>query len=252
MIIHVLTLFPEFFESPLSASLLGRAGEEGTVEVRVWDLRRWTHDRHRTADDYPFGGGPGMVLKPEPFFEALDELREEGLPEGTPVILTTPQGRPFRQEDAHELASAEQLVFLCGRYRGVDERVRTGLVNREFSVGDVVLNGGEAAALVMVEATVRLLPGVVGDPASSAADSFESGLLDHPHFTRPAEYRGRKVPEVLLSGHHAEIESWRRRQRLERTLERRPDLLESAALTDQERAELEELRSGPDDPDREA
>ncbi|MFO7767851.1 MAG: tRNA (guanosine(37)-N1)-methyltransferase TrmD, partial [bacterium] len=175
MIIHVLTLFPEFFDSPLSASLLGRAGEEGRVQVRVHDLRRWTHDRHRTADDYPFGGGPGMVLKPSPFFEAMDELRAEGLPGESPVILTTPQGRPFRQEDAHGLAGEEQFVIFCGRYRGVDERVRTRLVTREYSVGDVILNGGEAAALVMIEATVRLLPGVVGDPASAAADSLSCG-----------------------------------------------------------------------------
>jgi len=251
VIIHVLTLFPEFFEGPLSASLLGRAGEEGKVAVRVYDLRRWTHDRHRTADDYPFGGGPGMVLKPAPFFEAMDELREEGLPGGSQVILTTPQGRPFRQQDARELAGEEEFVILCGRYRGVDERVRQGLVTREYSVGDVILNGGEAAALVLIEATVRLLPGVVGDPASAAADSFESGLLDHPHYTRPAEYRGRKVPEVLLSGHHAEIEAWRRRKRLERTLARRPDLLESVELSPEDREHLEELSSGPGEPDQE-
>lgn len=241
MTIHLLTLFPEFFDSPLGAGLLGKAREDGIVDIQVHDLRTWTHDRHRTADDAPFGGGPGMVLKPEPFFEALGALRDGGLPGGAPVVLTTPQGDRFDQEAARSLATEDALVILCGRYRGVDERVREGLVTREYSIGDLILNGGEAAALVMVEAVARLLPGVIGDPASAAADSFESGLLDHPHYTRPAEYRGREVPEVLTSGNHAEIESWRRRQALQRTRERRPDLLMTAALSADDRAFLASL-----------
>ncbi|MFC1543853.1 tRNA (guanosine(37)-N1)-methyltransferase TrmD [Gemmatimonadota bacterium] len=244
MKIHLLTLFPDYFSSPLSEGLMGKAIEDGLAEIHIHDLRKWTHDRHRTADDYAFGGGPGMVLKPEPFFEAMDHLGEsEGFPPGAPVILTTPQGRRFDRDAAHELAAGTGFAVLCGRYRGVDERVRQALVTHEYSVGDVILNGGEAAALLMVEATVRLLPGVVGEAESAGADSFETGLLDHPHYTRPAEYRGMRVPDVLLSGHHAEIALWRRRMVLERTLARRPDLIEDAELDADDRAYLEVLRS---------
>lgn len=245
MEIHLLTLFPGFFGSPFEESLMGKAAREGRIDLRVHDLREWTHDRHRTADDYAFGGGPGMVLKPEPFFEALESLRErDRLSDSAPVILTTPQGMRFDQAAARALAEEEQLVILCGRYRGVDERVREVLVTHEYSVGDVILNGGEAAALVMVEAITRLLPGAMSDPASAVADSFERGLLDHPHYTRPAEYRGLRVPEVLLSGNHAAIEAWRREAALKRTWERRPDLLEGAPLTDEERRYIDRLRSG--------
>jgi tRNA (guanine37-N1)-methyltransferase len=191
-----------------------------------------------------------MVLKPEPFFEAVETLcAKEGLLPSAPVILTSPQGRPFDQQAATELALEEQIVILCGRYRGVDERVREALVTHEFSVGDLILNGGEAAALVMVEAITRLLPGAMGDPTSGDADSFVSGLLDHPHYTRPAEYRDMEVPEILLSGNHAAIDDWRRRQSLKRTFERRPDLLENAPLTDEDAEYLDQLRSGDDPAD---
>jgi tRNA (guanine37-N1)-methyltransferase len=245
MRVHILTLFPEYFTSPLQAGLMGRAVDGDLLQVIVHDLRSWTHDRHGTADDYAFGGGPGMVLKPEPFFEAMEGLRAAGLDVNAPVVLTSPQGRLFDQEAARALAATAEWVVLCGRYRGVDERVREALVTHEYSVGDVILNGGEAAALTIVEAAARLLPGALGDPASAEADSFAGGLLDHPLYTRPAEYRGRKVPEVLLSGNHAEIERWRRRQALERTLRRRPDLLEKASLDEADRAYLDRLRAMP-------
>ncbi len=244
MEVHVLTLFPDYFTSPLQTGLMGLAREEGRLQVQVHDLRRWTHDRHGTADDYAFGGGPGMVLKPEPFFEALDELRSEGLDDSAPVVLTTPQGRLFDQQAARDMAARDQWVVLCGRYRGIDERVREALVTHEYSVGDVILNGGEAAALVYVEAAARLLPGAIGDPASAAADSFENGMLDHPHYTRPAEYRGLGVPEVLLSGHHAAIARWRRERSLERTLRVRPDLLKKMELSEVDQEFLERLRAG--------
>ncbi len=241
MDIHVLTLFPGYFGGPVDTGLLGKAVTEGLLRVHVHDLREWTHDRHGTADDYPFGGGPGMVLKPEPFFEAVDTLREGELEKGSPVLLTTPQGQLFDREAAKELSGLSSFLLLCGRYRGVDERVREAIVTHEYSVGDVILNGGEAAALVIIEAVARLLPGAIGDPASAAADSFESGLLDHPHYTRPSEYRGMGVPDVLLSGDHGSIEAWRRRQALKRTFERRPELLEKALLNEKDESYLTEL-----------
>jgi tRNA (guanine37-N1)-methyltransferase len=241
MVIHVLTLFPDYFSSPLETGLLGRGIADGQLAVRIHDLRSWTHDRHGTADDYAYGGGPGMVLKPEPFFEAIDTLREEGLEASAEVLLTTPQGVMFDQAAARDLSELEEFVVLCGRYRGIDERVRSGLVTREYSVGDVILNGGEGAALLIVEAVARLLPGVIGDPASVGADSFETGILDHPHFTRPSEYRGMEVPSTLMSGDHGAIEQWRRREALRLTLERRPDLLRSAPLSDEDREYLQQL-----------
>lgn len=244
MEVHVLTLFPDFFSGPLQTGLMGQAVQEGRLQVRVHDLRGWTHDRHGTADDYAFGGGAGMVLKPEPFFEALDELHGQGLDGSAAVVLTTPQGRLFDQEAARGLAARDQWVVLCGRYRGIDERVREALVTHEYSVGDVILNGGEAAALVFIEAASRLLPGAIGDPASAAGDSFENGLLDHPHYTRPAEYRGLAVPEVLLSGHHAAIERWRRERSLERTFRERPRLLEGIELSEADQEFLDRLRTG--------
>jgi tRNA (guanine37-N1)-methyltransferase len=239
--IHVLTLFPDYFEGPVQAGLLGRAVAEGLLSVKIHDLREWTHDRHGTADDYPFGGGPGMVLKPEPFFEAMDSLRRGGLEGSAPVVLTTPQGSIFDREAARELSGEPAFLLLCGRYRGVDERVREALVTHEYSVGDVILNGGEAAALVIIEAVARLLPGAIGDPESAAADSFETGLLDHPHYTRPSEYRGMEVPGVLVSGDHGAVKAWRRRKALERTAERRPALLEDAVLSEEDRSYLAEL-----------
>jgi tRNA (guanine37-N1)-methyltransferase len=241
MDIHILTLFPEYFSGPLGTGLLGKALEDDLAKLVIHNLRSWTHDRHGTADDYPFGGGPGMVLKPEPFFEAYDQLLAEGLDRSCPVILTTPQGRLFDREAALELSEESQLLILCGRYRGVDERVRDALVTQEYSVGDVILNGGEAAALVMVEAIVRLLPGAMGDPESAAGDSFASGLLDCPHYTRPSVYRDMAVPEVLLSGDHAAVERWRQEQALRITLERRPELLERVQLSEADRKFLEEI-----------
>ncbi len=243
MEVHVLTLFPGYFAGPLDTGLLGRAVDEGAAQVRVRDLREWTHDRHRTADDYAFGGGPGMVLKPEPFFEALESLRDEGLPADAPVLLTSPQGRIFDSEAARELSAAGTFVILCGRYRGVDERVREALVSHEYSIGDVILNGGEVAALAIIEAVARLEPGAMSDPGSAASDSFATGLLDHPHYTRPASYRGMSVPEVLLSGDHAAIAQWRREGALRATHERRPDLLRTAELTGEERRFLTGLET---------
>lgn len=223
MRIDVVTIFPEFFEAPLRVGLLGKARERGLVAVAVRDLREHATDRHRTVDDEPFGGGPGMVMKPEPWFAAVESLPGW---EAARRALLTPAGRRFDQRTAEELAGAGHLVLMCGRYEGVDERVAGALATDELSVGDYVLGGGEAAALVVIEAVARLVPGVVGEPASLEAESFTTGLLDHPHYTRPAEFRGMRVPDVLLSGNHAEIERWRREEALRRTRERRPDLLD--------------------------
>lgn len=219
--IDVVTIFPEYFGGPLDAGLLGKARARGILDVRVHDLRDHATDRHRTVDDEPFGGGPGMVMKPEPWFDAVESI--EGW-EGARRILLTPAGRRFDQPAAAELARAEHLILMCGRYEGIDERVAVGLATDELSVGDYVLQGGEAAALVVIEAIGRLVPGVVGDPASIEDESFTTGLLDHPHYTRPAEFRGMAVPDVLLSGNHADIERWRREEAARRTRERRPDL----------------------------
>jgi len=221
MRIDVITIFPEYFDGPLSAGLLGKARESGIVEVLVHDLRAHTSDKHRTVDDEPFGGGPGMVMKPEPWFEAVEAI--EGW-ERARRILLTPAGRRLDQGYTELLAAADHLILMCGRYEGIDERVTT-LATDEISVGDYVLAGGEAASLVLVEAVTRLEPGVVGDPASVAQDSFTSGRLDYPHYTRPPAFRDMTVPDVLLSGNHAEIERWRRAEAERRTRERRPDLL---------------------------
>ena len=223
MRIDVVTIFPEFFAGPLDAALLGKARARGVIEVAVHDLRAHTTDRHRTVDDDPFGGGPGMVMKPEPWFAAVEAL--DGW-ERARRILLSPAGRSFDQRLAEELATGAHLILMCGRYEGVDERVAEGLATDEVSIGDYVLAGGETAALVVIEAVSRLVSGVVGDPASLVEESFTTGLLDCPHYTRPAEFRGMAVPEVLLNGNHAEIERWRRERALERTRRRRPDLLE--------------------------
>ncbi len=225
MRIDLVTIFPEAVRPFLSAALLGRAAERGLLEIRVRDLRDHTHDRHRQVDDEPYGGGPGMVMKPQPFFEAVEAIEAEA-GERPHVILLSPQGRLLTQTRARELAARRHLVLLCGRYEGIDERVASHLADEELSIGDYVLAGGEAAALVVVDALARLVPGVVGDPDSVAQDSFQEGLLDHPHYTRPASYRGMDVPEVLLSGHHGEIQRWRREEAARRTRERRPDLFE--------------------------
>jgi tRNA (guanine37-N1)-methyltransferase len=240
VIVDIVTVFPEMVGAALAEGVVGRARERGLIDIRVRDLRDYTDDRHRVVDDAPFGGGPGMVLKPEPLFHAIDGIAaERGA--ASAVILTTPQGRRFTHAEAQRFSRMERLVVLCGRYEGVDERVTSTVVTDEVSIGDFVLTGGELPALVVVDAIARLVPGVVGDEASVEADSFVRGLLDHPHYTRPAVCRGVAVPEVLMSGHHAEIERWRRRERVRRTLERRPDLLAAADLTTDERRELSEL-----------
>lgn len=220
MKVDVLTLFPGMFAGPMDESMVHRARKKGLLDLRVHNLRDWTQDRHRTVDDRPFGGGPGMVLKCEPIFDAVESLRK---PE-TRVVLMCPTGRRFEQAIARELAGLPHLLFLCPSYEGLDERVREGLVQDELSVGDFVLTSGNLPAMMVIDAVTRLLPGVLGDDESAVDESFSHGLLEYPHYTRPAEFRGRRVPEVLLSGHHAEIEKWRREQALLRTRQRRPDL----------------------------
>jgi tRNA (guanine37-N1)-methyltransferase len=236
----IVTIFPQMVEAALAEGIVRRAADRDVIALRVHDLRTFTNDRHRTVDDVAFGGGPGMVLKPEPLFRAVEAIRERhGAADA--VILTTPQGRPFTHVEAVRLSRLRHLVLLCGRYEGVDERVRERLATDELSIGDYVLSGGELPALVIVDAVARLVSGVVGDEQSVENDSFARGLLDFPHFTRPAEFEGHPVPEVLLSGHHAEIRRWRKRQALQRTLERRPDLLARAELDDEEREILRVL-----------
>lgn len=234
----IVTIFPGMFEGFVRESILGKAVEKGLVEVNVHDLRGWTADRHRVTDDYPYGGGAGMVMKPEPIFAAVEDLK--GRLPGAKVVLLSPQGEVFSQRAAAEMAGWEGVILLCGRYEGVDERVVEALVDRELSIGDYVLSGGEVPAMALVEAVSRLVPGVVGSEESTLEDSFSRGLLEYPHYTRPAEFRGMKVPEVLLSGHHEEIARWRRREALRRTALRRPDLLARAELTEEERRWLAE------------
>jgi tRNA (guanine37-N1)-methyltransferase len=219
--INVVTIFPAFFEAPLRTSIPGRAATTGTAEYRVVDLRDYTHDRHRTVDDEPYGGGAGMVMKPEPFFEAVDALEPEG-----PIVLLSPGGRPFDHETAVRYSLEEEMTLLCGHYKGVDERVASGLATEELSIGDYVLSGGEPAALVVMDAVVRLLPGAMSDHESAAGDSFYDGLLAPPAYTRPAEYRGMKVPEILRSGDHRRIAEWRHDEAERITRLRRPELWE--------------------------
>lgn len=220
MKINIVTIFPGFFDGPLGLSIPARAAEDGLVEYNVVDLREYTHDRHRTVDDAPYGGGAGMVMKPEPYFEAVDELAPDG-----PIVLMSARGRRFEHRDAVRLAVQPELTLLCGHYKDVDQRVADGLATEELSLGDFVLSGGEVAALAVTDAVVRLLPGAMGTHESAATDSFyDGGLLSPPSYTRPPEYRGREVPEVLLSGDHARIEAWRREKAEELTRERRPDL----------------------------
>ena len=244
MKISILTIFPDFFPGPLAEGMIRAAREKGRLEVQIVPLRDFTDDTHRTTDDYPFGGGAGMVMKVEPIDRALASLAigtRESRPRGARVTLLSPQGRPFTQRLAIEYAALESLALVCGRYKGVDERVSEQLVDEELSIGDFVLSGGEPAALCVVDAVARLLPDVVGAFDSVESDSFHSGLLDAAYYTRPAEYRGWKVPEVLLSGNHAEIARFRRRQSLARTRARRPELLASAPLEPAERRYLESL-----------
>ena len=244
MKISLLTIFPDFFPATLSEGMIRAAREKGRLEVKIVPLRDFTDDTHRTTDDYPFGGGVGMVMKIEPIDRALRSLgagEPASRPAGTRVVLLSPQGDRLDQARVLDYAALEHLVLVCGRYKGVDERVRDRLVDEELSIGDYILSGGEPAALCVVDAVARVLPDVVGSFDSVESDSFHSGLLDAPYYTRPAEYRGWPVPEVLLSGHHAQIAKWRRRESLRRTLERRPDLLEQAPLSAEDRKLLREL-----------
>ncbi len=230
MQIDILTLFPEMFEGPFSVGLFQKAVERGLVKVELHNFREQTHDRHSSVDDAPYGGGAGMVLKPEPIFETVEALLAEPNTESPPVILLTPQGRVFNQQIAAELAKKPRMILICGRYEGVDERVREHLATDEISIGDYVLGGGELAAMVVVDAVTRLIPGVVGSEESAADDSHSTGLLKYPQYTRPSQFRDWAVPEILLSGNHARIAEWRRQQSIDRTGKRRPDMLERAGL----------------------
>ncbi|HZD33215.1 MAG TPA: tRNA (guanosine(37)-N1)-methyltransferase TrmD [Candidatus Angelobacter sp.] len=267
---EILTIFPDFFRGPLDYGIVRRAREAGLIEIVVQDLRAFTHDRHRTVDDRPFGGGEGMVLKPEPIFECLEAMnvapRAERLREDTreTVVLLSPQGRMFTQSVAQELVGRERIVLICGRYEGVDERVSEHLADREISVGDFVLSGGELGAAIIVDTVARLVPGALGNAASAQQESFTAtaetkergenepprstcgsgGLLDYPHYTRPAEFRGMPVPDVLMNGNHDEIRRWRRRKALEKTLANRPDLLSGAELSREDRKILQEIEGG--------
>ncbi|MFQ5895900.1 MAG: tRNA (guanosine(37)-N1)-methyltransferase TrmD [Nitrospinota bacterium] len=236
---EILTVFPRMFDSALAEGVVAKGMDRGLIRVRWWDLRQFAGGRYRQTDDYPYGGGSGMVMKPEPIARALDALQAEG--PRAHVVLLTPQGVPFRQERAAALAERERVALLCGRYEGVDERIRLHFVDEELSVGDYVLTGGGLPALVVLDAVARLVPGVLGSAESTRSDSFADGVLENPHYTRPAEFRGHEVPGVLLSGDHAAIRRWRRREALRRTRERRPDLLTRARLSPEDRELLEGL-----------
>jgi tRNA (guanine37-N1)-methyltransferase len=239
MIFDILTLFPEIFRSPLEESIIGKACEEGKITVNLFNIRDYAEGKHRVTDDYPYGGGKGMIMKPEPIIRGIKAILA-GDPQ-TRVLLMTPQGDPLKQEVVRRLARHARLVIVCGRYEGVDERVRE-VVDEEISIGDYILTGGELAALVVVDAIARLMPGVLGDEGASEDDSFSQGLLEYPQYTRPREFAGRRVPEVLLSGDHQAIERWRKEEALRRTWERRPDLISRARLSDEEQRILEELK----------
>ena len=241
MRIDILSLFPQMFDSPFSQSIIKRAIDSGLVSVFVHNIRHYTHNKHHTVDDYPYGGGRGMVLKPEPLFEAVDSLKEE-IGDEVSVILHTPQGRLLCHKIAQELSSKANLILICGHYEGVDERVRKHLATDEISIGEYVLTGGELAAMVVVDTVVRLLPGVLGSEQSSEEDSYAHGYLKYPQYTRPRTYRGWEVPPALLSGNHEEIAQWRHKQAIQRTLERRPDLLEKAILSEEERRLVERIK----------
>jgi tRNA (guanine37-N1)-methyltransferase len=240
----VFTIFPEVFEPYLGSSILQRAQENGLVSYHLHNIRDWTTDKHHTTDDEPYGGGGGMVMKAEPIFNAIDSVL--GVPPACPVILMTPQGRLFTQSLARQLSQQPHLAFLAGRYEGLDERVRQNLVSDEISIGDYVLTGGELPALVIIDAITRLLPGALGDAEAPNKDSHASGLLEHPHYTRPAEFRGQEVPEILRSGNHAQIERWRRQESLRRTWERRPKMLQNADLSEEDWAYIHRLQQDKD------
>ena len=237
----ILTIFPEIFGAYLGEGMLKRAREKGLIEITVHNLRHYTEDRHRTVDDYPYGGGSGMVMKPEPFFAAVEALHPNA--EGRRVVMLSPSGRRFDQKMAEELSlERRRLIFICGRYEAVDERVRIGLADDELSVGDYVLTGGELPALVIIDAVSRLIPGVLGDEHSAEVESFSWGILDYPHYTRPPVFRELPVPEVLLSGHHKDIQRWRRKEALRRTLSRRPDLLDGVSFSEEDHKLLLEIK----------
>jgi tRNA (guanine37-N1)-methyltransferase len=237
----VFSLLPETLRPYLNASILEKAAARGLIQIHLHNIRDYTQDRHHTTDDTPYGGGGGMVMKPEPVFEAVETVL--GSPPPCPVVLLTPQGRLFNQQVAAELASHQQIALISGRYEGFDERIRQHLATDEISIGDYVLTGGELPALILIDALSRLVPGVLGDPTGAEDDSHASGLLEYPHYTRPPEFRGWKVPEVLLSGDHAKVETWRREQSLRRTLAKRPDMLASANLSEADRRLLEKIQN---------
>lgn len=239
MRIDILTLFPEMFPGVLSSSILGKAQEKGIVQFKVINFRDYSESKHGTVDDTPYGGGGGMVLKPEPLFRAVEAVTTNSKPR---VILLCPQGVPYNQKLAEELAKEEHLILICGHYEGYDERIREHLVTDEISIGDYVLTGGELGAMVIADSVVRLQPGALGNQTSAVEDSFSTGLLEYPHYTRPAEFRGWKVPDILLSGHHANIDKWRLRESLRRTYERRPDLLDKLELTAEMKKWLQEIK----------
>lgn len=246
----VITIFPDMFPGPVGEGVIGKAIDRGLVRLCVHDLRRWADPPHYKVDDEPFGGGAGMVFTPQPVFDAVESVRRELQQQGSqpgPVVLMSPQGRRLSHGSVQRLAQTGQITLICGRYEGVDERIRAHLVDEEISIGDFVLSGGELPAMVLIEAATRLLPEALGDPASARQDSFVEGLLDHPHYTRPAEFRGWQVPEVLRSGNHAAIRAWRRREALRNTFRKRPDLIDLGSLDDEERAFLKRLeKCGPD------
>ncbi len=239
MKIDILTLFPEMFKGPFDVSIIKRAREKGLLDISVTNIRDFAHDKHRIVDDYPFGGGAGMVMKPEPVFAAVEFVRSRSGQESAKVVLLCPQGRVFNQEMAKDLSKEPHLILICGHYEGIDERVREKLIDEEISIGDFVLTGGELPAMVIVDAVARLIPGVLGEEESYANDSFYEGLLEYPQYTRPREFAGMKVPDILLSGDHEKIRQWRRKMSLQRTLERRPDLLKIDDLSEEDRKLLE-------------
>lgn len=241
MRIDIITLFPSMFRGPFDESIIKRARKKGILEINLHNLREFTDDRHRTVDDVPYGGGAGMVMKPEPLFRVVEKIKEERS-SSWKVILLSPQGRPFAQEKAKELAEEEGLIFICGHYEGVDERVREHLIDEELSLGDFVLTGGELGAMVIIDAIARMLPGVLGCKDSIREDSFYQTLLDYPHYTRPTEFRGWKVPGVLISGNHQKIREWRKKKKLENTFKKRPDLLKTAKLSREEEEMLEQIK----------
>ncbi|WJH30071.1 tRNA (guanosine(37)-N1)-methyltransferase TrmD [Paenibacillus sp. CC-CFT742] len=250
MRVDVLTLFPEMFEGVFGTSILGKAQTKGLVSLNAVNFRDYATNKHNTVDDTPYGGGGGMVLKPDPIFAAVEDVLEKRSEESAAasskpprIILMCPQGETFTQKKAEELVQEDHLIFICGHYEGYDERIREFLVTDELSIGDYVLTGGELPAMVAIDSVARLIPGVLGNETSAVTDSFSTGLLEYPHYTRPPEFRGMKVPDVLLSGHHLNIDAWRREQSLIRTLERRPDMLDTAELTEKERLWLDKLRS---------